>query len=44
MEMVILGALCIAAALYIFRTNIQSKKPVLQPIRIEERSQKKRRR
>lgn len=44
MEMVILGALCIAAALYIISTNIQSKKPVLQPIRIEEPNQEKRRR
>lgn len=44
MEMVILGTLCAAAALYILSTNAQSKKPALQPIRIEERNESKRRR
>jgi hypothetical protein len=43
MEMVMLGTLCVVAALYIFSTNVQSKKPALQPIRIEERDQAKRR-
>lgn len=43
MEMVILGTLCIAAAIYIISTNIQSKKPDLQPIRIDERNEKRRR-
>jgi hypothetical protein len=43
MEMVILGTLCIAAAIYIISTNIQSKKPALQPIRIDERNEKRRR-
>lgn len=43
MEMVILGTLCIAAAIYIINTNIQSKKPALQPIRIDERHEKRRR-
>ena len=44
MEMVILGTLCMAAALYIISTHIQAKKPVLQPIRIEACDQKKCRR
>ena len=43
MEMVILGTLCIAAAIFIISTNIQSKKPALQPIRIDERNEKRRR-
>jgi len=44
MEMVILGTLCVAATLYIISTKLQSNKPALQPIRIEERDNKQRRR
>jgi hypothetical protein len=43
MEMVILSVMCIAAAIYMISTNIKSKAPALQPIRIDERNEKRRR-